>query len=60
MSTASTGQEGQPRSRNWLLVILALVVFCCLITMCCAAGWYLYTFGDQLLGLTVRVSGVLV
>jgi uncharacterized membrane protein len=60
MSTASTGQEGQPGSRNWLIVVIALVVFCCLITICCAAGAFLYTSGDQLFGLTVRLGGVLV
>ena len=60
MSTASTGQEGQPRSRNWLIIVLAVVVFCCLITVCCTAGWYLYAYGDQILGLSAGLGGVFV
>ena len=43
--------EAEPKSRNWLIVIVALVVFCCLCTLCSGVGYYLYAFGDRLFGL---------
>jgi hypothetical protein len=48
--------EGQPKSRNWLVVIVAVVVFCCLCSLCGLLFWYLYSFGDQLFGLAARVA----
>jgi hypothetical protein len=47
MSVPST-PEAAPKSRNWLIVIVAVVVFCCLCTLCSGLGWYLYAYGDQL------------
>jgi len=46
-----TSSEGQPKSRNWLVVVVAVVVFCCLCGLCSLLLWYLYAFGDQLFGL---------
>lgn len=49
--SADPGESGGPRSRNWLMIVLAVVVVCCLLSVCCGVGWYLYTSGDQLFGL---------
>jgi flagellar basal body-associated protein FliL len=40
-----TTPEEQPKSRKWLIVIVAVVVFCCLCALC-AAVWASYTYGD--------------
>ena len=54
MTVASPGSAGQPKSRNWMPVIIAAVVFCCLCSLCLAVVGYLY--GDQIFGLTVRLG----
>jgi hypothetical protein len=51
--------EGQPKSRNWVVVVVAVVVFCCLCSLCALLFWYLYSFGDQLFGLTARLAGAM-
>jgi len=51
MTVSSPGTADQPKSRNWLVVIVAVVVFCCLCSLCLALFWYLYSFGDQLFNL---------
>ena len=51
-----TPAEGQPKSRNWLIVVVALVVFCCLCSLCLMLSWYLYANGDQLFGLAARLT----
>jgi hypothetical protein len=48
--------EGQPKSRTWLIVVIAVVVFCCLCSLCSVLSWYLYTSGDQLFGLTLKLA----
>ena len=54
MTVASPGSADQPKSRNWLAVIVAVVVFCCLCSLCLALVGYFY--GDQIFGLTVRLG----
>ncbi len=47
--------EAQPRSRNWLIIIVAVIVFCCLCSLCLALSGYLYSFGDQIFRLSFLV-----
>jgi hypothetical protein len=56
MSMPTTPEE-QPKSRNWLIVVVAVVVFCCLCSLCLLLSWYLYSFGDGLLGLSSAIAG---
>ena len=49
-----TTTEGQPKSRKWLIIVVAVVVFLCLCSLCLAVVGYLY--GDQILGLAVRLA----
>ena len=47
--------EQKKSNRTLIIVIVVLVVLCC----CCVAGvggWYLYTYGDQMLNLTSSPS----
>jgi hypothetical protein len=37
-------------------VVIAVVVFCCLCSLCSVLSWYLYTSGDQLFGLTLKLA----
>jgi hypothetical protein len=53
-----TASEGQPKSRNWLVVVVALVVFCCLCSLCALLAWYLYANGDQIFGLAAGLTAV--
>jgi hypothetical protein len=50
MSVPTTPEE-QPKSRNWLIIIVAVVVFCCLCSLCLALSSYFYSYGDGLFGL---------
>jgi hypothetical protein len=59
MTIASPGPEAQPRSRNWILVVVAVLVFCCLCSLCLLLSYYLYSFGDQIFGLARVGSGLL-
>lgn len=51
----------EPRSRNTtviIIVVVALIILCC----CCAivaGGWYLWTYGDQIFGLTLQALQML-
>lgn len=50
----------EPKKNNTVLiiVIIALVVLCC----CCVmvgALWYLWTYGDQIFGLTQELTALL-
>ena len=49
--------EEQPKSRNWLIVVAAVVVFCCLCSLCLLVSWYLFSFGDNLFGLSAALAG---
>jgi hypothetical protein len=55
-----TPAEGQPKSRNWLIVVIAAIVFCCLCSLCLALSYYLYSFGDGLFGLGANLAGWLI
>ena len=47
MSVPNTTDE-QPKSRKALIIAAAVVVFCCLCSLCLALSWYLYSSGDRL------------
>jgi hypothetical protein len=40
------------KSRTWLIIVIVLVVVCCLVAVCLGAGWYVWTNGDQWLGVS--------
>ncbi len=48
MTVQSPPDEAQPKSRNWLIIVVAVIVFCCLCSVCLALFWSLYSFGDQI------------
>jgi hypothetical protein len=54
MNMEPMGSADQPKSRRWLIIVVVVLVVCCLCLAAGLAGWYLYTNGDQLLGLTAR------
>ena len=56
MSVPTTTDE-QPKSRKWLIAVVAVVVFCCLCTLCLTLSWYLYSSGDGLFGLAASLAG---
>ena len=58
--SVSTPPSDQPKSRNWLIVVVAIVVFCCLCSLCLLLSWYLYSFGDSLFGLSAHLAGGLI
>ena len=48
----------EPPKRNTILVAMIIVVFVLLMCCCCTlmgSLWYLYTYGDEIFGLTSRV-----
>ena len=50
----------EPKKNNTVLIIaiIAVVVLCC----CCVVGgavWYLWTYGDQIFGLTQELTRLL-
>ena len=47
MSVPTTTDE-QPKSRKALIVVAAVVVFCCLCTLCATLAYYLYINFDNL------------
>jgi hypothetical protein len=49
MSVPTTTDE-QPKSRNWLIVVVAVIVFCCLCSLCLTLGGYLYSSGCSAVG----------
>jgi hypothetical protein len=51
-----TPAEGQPKSRNWLIIVVAVIVFCCLCSLCLSLSYYLYSFGDGLFGLGANLA----
>jgi hypothetical protein len=54
-----TTPEEQPKSRNWLIIVVAVVVFCCLCSLCLAVSYYLYSSGDRLFGLGAYLATAL-
>jgi flagellar basal body-associated protein FliL len=54
-----TANEPQPKSRKWLIVVVAVVVFCCLCSLCMVLFWYLYTYGDKLFSLAASLAPAL-
>ena len=59
MSVQSPGTDAQPKSRNWLIIVVAVIVFCCLCSLCLALFWYLYSNGDQLFNLGFLSSALM-
>jgi len=59
MTVQSPGGEAQPKSRNWLIIIVAVVVFCCLCSLCLMLFYYLYTFGDTIFKLSFLAPGLM-
>ena len=55
-----TGPEAQPKSRKWLIIVVAVVVFCCLCSLCLALFWYLYSSGDTLFRLGASLAPALI
>lgn len=53
------GTETPPKSRNWLIIAVVAVVICCLCLAGMALFYYLWTYGDQLFGLSLRSAGLL-
>jgi Mg/Co/Ni transporter MgtE len=43
-------------SRRWLVALIAVLVVGCLCLLIAGAGWALWTYGDQWLGLTYGVA----
>jgi hypothetical protein len=58
MSIPTTPEE-QPKSRNWLIIVVAVIVFCCLCSLCLTLGGYLYSSGDRMFGLGASLVGAL-
>jgi len=58
MSVPTTPEE-QPKSRNWLIIVVAVIVFCCLCSLCLALSYYLYSSGDRLFSLGASLAGVM-
>ena len=59
MTLASPGTDSQPKSRRWIIVSVAVVVFCCLCSIGLLLAYYLYNFGDQLFGLARLMAGMM-
>ena len=53
---APSPQEG--KSRSWLWIVIILVVVCCLVAACLGAGYYLWTNGDRLLGVSAALRSL--
>jgi hypothetical protein len=60
MSADASNTADQPRGRNWLIVILAVVVLCCLCAVCATLGSYLYFYGDRIFRLGALLAGAVV
>ena len=59
MTMASPGSETQAKPRNWLLIVVGVVAFCCICSLCLVLFYYLYTNGDQLFGLARVAAGLM-
>jgi len=40
------------RSRTWLIILVIVLGLCCVCSVAAVAGWYLWTYGDQIFGLS--------
>jgi hypothetical protein len=58
--TVPTTTDEQPKSRNWLIIVVAVVVFCCLCSLCLALSSYFYSSGDGMFGLSASLAGTLI
>jgi len=56
MSVPTTPEE-QPKGRNWLVVVAAVVVFCCLCSLCMVLAWALYSYGDTIFRTSALLAG---
>lgn len=51
---APTPEEG--KSRSWILIVVIVVVICCLVAACLGLGYYLWSNGDRLFGVSAALS----
>jgi hypothetical protein len=58
MSVPTTPEE-QPKSRKWLIIVVAVVVFCCLCSLCLALSYTLYPSVTRLFALSGLAGGMI-
>jgi flagellar basal body-associated protein FliL len=57
MPTAPDSDQPK-KSRTWLIVLIIVLVLCCLCTAVGGGIWWLWSNGDNLMGLSRLLSGL--